>query len=88
MNKIHFKKSGCDGFPLWEWALTVEIQHNTSALHNVIRSAIRLRAPEKKSWLHVSYFHISFPFYVIGSNKEYFEFEFEFEFEFSNRFRA
>ena len=27
----------------------MEIQHNTSALHNVIRSAIRLRAPEKKS---------------------------------------
>ena len=53
MNKIHFKKSGCDGFPLWELALTVEIQHNTSALHNVIRSAIRLRAPEKKSWLYV-----------------------------------
>ena len=60
------------GLPLREWDLTLEIQHNTSALHNVIRLAIRLKAPEKILVVCVmcSYF---LPFYVIGSNKEYFE---------------
>ena len=77
MTKIYFKKSGCDGFPLWQWALILEIQHKTTALNNVIRSTNCWRASEKKCRVCVKCSYC-ITVYVTGSNKEYFEFEFEY----------